>query len=106
MEIVKKSNDYQLDYLQTISGFENPNSRESQQIEISGYNVIYDQDLDILNQGSISHIKNYFDNKDQKTNNHLIKQISIYSINNRFFVIKLCIVIVLLFIIHDFVISK
>jgi hypothetical protein len=34
--------------------------------EIYGYNVVYDQDHDILNQGSIEHIKKYFDNKQRE----------------------------------------
>lgn len=34
--------------------------------EIYGYNVIYDQDHDILNQGSVEHIQKYFDNKQKE----------------------------------------
>lgn len=105
MAFIQKSNDYQYDYLQTVSGFEPPSTIEPKSVEISGYNIIYDQDKDILNQGSVKHIKNYFD---KLTNNIQIVENtqSIYSINNRLFVIKLCFLIILLYIIYDFTFSS
>ncbi len=40
--------------------------------EIYGYNVVYDQDRDILNQGSIQHIKKYFDTKQREAEEEII----------------------------------
>lgn len=59
----------------TLNSFEQSNllssvSKGSQTTgvpEIYGYNVISDQDHDILNQGSIEHIQKYFDNKQRES---------------------------------------
>lgn len=82
--------------------------------KISAYKVLYYDDMDILNQGSIDHVKNYFDNLEKQNNitqdvlelnKQYIKLInqSKYSINNiTFFTLSLC-TIILIIIIFNYV---
>jgi hypothetical protein len=94
-----------------------PGNSENKPIEMYGYNVISDQDPDILEQGEILHIKNYFDQKEKELekrnkpigysyNNIIITPNTQYSINNVSFFIKLIIFLILLVIICDFLMSK
>lgn len=86
--------------------------------EIYGYNVIADQDMDILNQGSSKHIIKYFDKKQKEaenqnttvsqsllTNVNKTKELNpnAVSINSRGFVIKFICVILFLYILRDFI---
>lgn len=87
--------------------------------EIYGYNVITDQDKDILNQGTAKHIKAYFDKKQAEQeaasrtllgtveNNIAAKKMeSNYSINSRSFIIKFLIVLIFIWIVRDFVVCE
>lgn len=81
--------------------------------EIYGYNVIYDQDYDILNQGSVNYIKKYFDNKEKEVESNIINSIisptthtrksSDYSVNSTIFFIKIVIFILFVWILWDFI---
>ncbi|VBB18457.1 hypothetical protein YASMINEVIRUS_920 [Yasminevirus sp. GU-2018] len=81
--------------------------------EVYGYNVITDQDKDILNQGTADHIKRYFDKKQAEheastqtvlsaVEIHIKKLDSKYSINNRGFIIKFLVFIIFVVIVWDF----
>lgn len=81
-------------------------------VEIYGYNIIFDQDKDILNQGTVEHIKRYFEKKEQQDKKydtyqefqymHLKLSDQSLSINNITFFVKLFVVIILFWIIWDF----
>lgn len=76
--------------------------------EIQSYNIIADDDRDILNQGSISHVIQYFNKLENKGKNitynkNKKQENNKYSINNLYFFIKLSIFIILFMIISDFV---
>ena len=84
---------------------------------IRAYKVRYYNDMDILNQGTVSHIKRYFDRLEEEDNkihdlvslNHerIIDLNSDYSINNISFFVKLMGLIIMLVIVWDFLtISK
>ena len=75
------------------------------------YNIESNQDRDILNQGSIPHIKQYFDKLDKQyhsqsdtidTSNEN-ETSNLYSINSTSFAIKLMAFILLILIFWDFV---
>lgn len=74
------------------------------------YNIDSNQDRDILNQGSIPHIRQYFD-KLEKLNypqsilnkSTINESPSLYSINSTSFFIKFIAFILLLFIFWDFI---
>lgn len=78
-------------------------------VTVSSYNVISEQDPDILNQGSIKHIKNYFErlesnniNNNYESNKIIITE-SKKSINNISFFIKLILLLIFLYIVCDFI---
>lgn len=84
--------------------------------EVYGYNVITDQDHDILNQGSIHHIQKYFDAKQKeeelKTINNgaytpVTRNLSAvkaeHSVNSVSFILKLVIFIIFIWIVCDFI---
>ena len=84
--------------------------------EIYGYNVTSDQDPDILNQGTIDHIKRYFEKKEKESQLSQSQDQSItiiepehassYDINNCAacsVIIKIIIVILFLWILCDFI---
>ena len=92
-------------------------SNEEQNIdEIDGYMVITKQDPDILNQGTIQHIKYYFDQKQRQdessqrkdTEEQTLSRLSTnrYSINSISFMIKLMIFIIFICIVCDFIKQK
>lgn len=85
--------------------------------KVSAYKVIEYNDLDILNQGTVPHIKKYFDNLEAEANKthdvlkitheRIIDLNSKYSINSIAFFVKLMIGIIMMIIIWDFlIISK
>lgn len=89
--------------------------------EIYAYNVISDQDHDILNQGTISHIKNYFDKKQKESEEKdkglmniidmdmqpdLTPDESAYSINSIGFLIKLVIILLFVWLLWDFLLQE
>jgi hypothetical protein len=85
--------------------------------EVYGYNVIEDQDRDILNQGSITHIKTYFDKKQKEEDKHngdiahlharyILERDRSYAVSDISFLIKFIIFIVLVWIVWDFVSIK
>jgi hypothetical protein len=84
-------------------------------IEVSAYNVVSDQDHDILNQGSIDHIKRYFDKIESDadmggTSYIIIRQSTLipsdYSINSIMFVIKFTIFLIFVWIVWNFINKK
>jgi len=92
----------------------------STKTEISGYNVIADQDMDILNQGSSKHIVKYFDKKQKEaemqnntpsqnlfTNVSKAKELNpnAISINSRGFIIKFICFLLFLYILRDFLVK-
>jgi hypothetical protein len=88
-------------------------AQELPQPKIYGYNVISDNDHDILNQGSIEHIKRFFDEKQREveSNNILadqqrvqvLKKSQVYSVNSISFSIKLIIFVICVWILWDFI---
>lgn len=85
--------------------------------EIYGYNVITDQDHDILNQGTPEHIHRYFDKKQKEreftemgfedklylvTKNTIPTHVG-YSINSVSFIVRFLIFIIVVWILCDFV---
>jgi len=82
--------------------------------EIYAYDVLDEQDPDILNHGSIQHIQNYFEKKlkehEKKENGDETDEVdlyinnhdSAYSINTTGTLIKLVIVVIFLWILWDF----
>lgn len=74
--------------------------------EVQSYNVITDQDPDILNHGSVSHIRKYFLNLEKKEDSTVLlypkKKESKYSVNSASFVVKLILLIIFLFIVFDY----
>jgi hypothetical protein len=87
--------------------------------EVFAYDVIYDQDPDILNQGSFSHIQKYFERKEREANestdvaDNIVKynmtQRNIdprYSINSVNFFIKAVVIILVLWILWEFIDQK
>lgn len=84
-------------------------------VEVESYNIISDHSLDILNHNSIDHIKQYFDRIEHEKSNserdpfrlHIqnikTQNDTSYSINSIVFVIKLCIFILFIFIIIDYI---
>lgn len=85
-------------------------NQNTQNIQIYGYNVISDQDRDILNQGTAEHIKKYFDKKQAEHENEMTSITTIidthtsspYSINKIGFFIKLIVLLLFLWMIWDF----
>jgi len=82
--------------------------------EIHAYNVVDDQDPDILNQGTFIHAKRYFERKEQEEREKLIDNSTLAfrlpytndtrrSINNVSFFIKLIILLLFIWVIYDFV---
>jgi hypothetical protein len=85
--------------------------------EVYGYNVITDQDHDILNQGSVHHIQKYFDAKQKEeelkamginNGSYIITQNlsavkAEYSINSVSFILKIVIFIIFMWIVCDFI---
>jgi hypothetical protein len=74
--------------------------------QVYGYNIISDQDSDILNQGSIQHIKKELEKNDQ--DNYQDENISVnkngrYSINSVGFVIKFLIFLFFICALCDFI---
>ena len=69
--------------------------------EISGYNIINDDDPDILNQRSIDHIKKYLLSIDKDTS--IIIPSNKYSINSLSFFIKIIFFILFIWILSDFI---
>lgn len=78
------------------------------------YNIDSNQDRDILNQGSIPHIKQYFDKLERQqhpqstlvTDKNINEIESPYSINSTSFAIKFIALIMLLLIFYDFVYAQ
>lgn len=80
--------------------------------EVYAYNVIFEQDPDILNQGTLSHVKKYFDKKereeaDKGKNTYDTRYITVpkggaYSINSVSFVIKLIVLMFFMMIAWNF----
>lgn len=80
--------------------------------EIRAYKVVHYNDMDILNQGTVPHIKKYFDKLEEADNkthdlvslNHkrIIELNSEYSINNISFFVRLTGFTILLIIMWDF----
>ena len=92
-----------------------PKAHPPGSIEVAAYNVISDQDHDILNQGSVDHIKRYFDKIDNDvdmggTSYIIIRQSTLipskYSINSIMFVIKITIIIIFIWIVWNFINGK
>lgn len=106
----------------TLSSFEQSNmlstidtsNKKLQGIpEVYGYDVVEDQDHDILNQDSIDHIRNYFDNKEKDTISISQKTLLLsqrantgYSVNNVSVVVNIVIFIIFLLIMWDFLSKK
>jgi hypothetical protein len=89
--------------------------RNGQTAEVYGYNVITDQDHDILNQGSLDHIHNYFEKKQREhdeSKNIIDNEIFVlpksdgYSVNSVTFIIKITIFIIFIWIMCDFIVEN
>jgi hypothetical protein len=93
-----------------LSSFQQSNRLSDANAEVYEYDVIMDQDHDILNQGSVDHIHKYFDKKDtniQVSSQNLLKNnLGSYSVNNVGFVLKIIILVIFLWIMWDFLIKK
>lgn len=87
--------------------------------EVYSYNVVFDQDPDILNQGSISHIQRYFDRKERESHastdvaDNIVKynmtsknKLFGLSVNSVHFFIKAVAIILFLWIMWDFIDQK
>lgn len=87
--------------------------------EVYAYNVVYDQDPDILNQGTFTHIQNYFARKELEshTSNDAVSDLAKrvitsktrtngLSINSVFIIIQIVFVILFLWILWDFIDQK
>ncbi len=83
--------------------------------DIIGYSMVFDTDYDILNQGSIDYIKQYFDQKQQydmmqtmnDTNLHIKKNDqSAFSVNSIGFSISLIILFLFIMILWNFIYNK
>jgi len=88
--------------------------------EVYGYNVITDQDHDILNQGSVQHIQKYFEAKQKEEElkamgindgSYIITQNlsaikAEYSVNSVSFMLKFVIFIIFMWIVCDFIIKN
>jgi hypothetical protein len=93
-----------------LSSFQQSNHLSDANADVYEYDVIMDQDHDILNQGSVDHIHKYFDKKDTNTQvssqNLLKNHLGSYSVNNVGFVLKIIILVIFLWIMWDFLIKK
>lgn len=87
--------------------------------EVFAYDVIYDQDPDILNQGSFRHIQKYFEKKEREANESTDAADNIvkynmnekninpeYSINSVNFFIKAVVIILVMWILWKFIDQK
>jgi hypothetical protein len=87
------------------------NHTKTPQSDISGYNLVFDSDYDILNQGSIDHAKRYFEQKDSSQSlNSVDLQIahnnSAFSVNSVGFIIAIISFIIFVVMLWDFINNK